>query len=195
MNVHQEFLSPDQCLLLLIDLQKSMLDLCVDRGRTVSNTGALIEVARVFNIPVLFTTQNPDKLGGFLPELTGMISSPQVLGKMEFNCFEREEIARAIRRSGRRTLLLAGIEGHICIFHSTVGALRLGYRVHIARDAISSRSEPDCLTGIERMERAGAVISSTEMIIFELLHRAGTDEFRTLLPLLKRLQPIPAGDS
>lgn len=189
MNVYQEFLSPDQCLLLLIDIQKSMVDLCVDSDRTVFNTGALIQVARLFNIPILCTVQNPDKLGAFLPELTGMISTPEYFGKMEFNCFEQEQIARAIRRTGRKTLLLAGIEGHVCIFHTVVGALRLGYRVHIARDAVTSRRELDRQTGIHRMDRAGAVISSTEMIIFELLHQAGTKEFRALLPLLKRLQP------
>ena len=187
MNVYQEFLSPGQCLLLLIDIQGSMLDLCVDRDLTVSNTGAFIEVARVFNIPVLCTVQNPDKLGGFLPELTGMISAPEILGKMEFNCFENEQIARAIRQLGRKTLILAGIEGHVCIFHTAVGALRLGYHVHIARDAVTSRHELDRKTGNHRMDRAGAVISSTEMIIFELLHQAGTKEFRALLPLLKRL--------
>ncbi len=188
MNVYQEFLNPGECLLLLIDIQKSMLDLCVDRDRTVLNTTTLIEVAQVFNIPVLCTVQNPDKLGGFMPELTGMIAAPEFFGKMEFNAFENDQIARAIRRSGRKTLLLAGIEAHVCIFHTSVGALRLGYRVHIAGDAIASRSDFDRQTGIHRMDRAGAVISSTDMILFELLHQAGTKEFRALLPLLKRLQ-------
>lgn len=191
MNVYQEFLNPGHCLLLLIDIQKSMLDLCVERDRTVSNTAALIEVAGVFNVPIVCTVQNPDKLGGFLPELTGMISAPEFFGKMEFNCFENEQIARAIRRTGRKTMLLAGIEGHVCIFHTAVGALRHGHRVHIAQDAVTSRRELDRQTGNYRMDRAGAVISSTEMIIFELLHQAGTKEFRALLPLLKRLQPGP----
>ncbi len=187
MNVYQEFLNPDQCLLLLIDIQKSLFDLCVDRDRTTSNTGALIEAAGVFNIPVIFTVQNPEKLGGFLPELIGMISAPECFSKLEFSCFQNEGIARAIRRTGRKTLLIAGIEGHICIFQTAIGALRLGYRVHIARDAVTSRREFDRQTGIHRMDRAGAVISSTEMIIFELLQQAGTNEFRTLLPLLKKL--------
>ena len=120
MNVYQEFLNPGECLLLLIDIQKSMLDLCVDRDRTVLNTTTLIEVAQVFNIPVLCTVQNPDKLGGFMPELTGMLSTPEFFGKMEFNAFENDPIARAIRRSGRKTLLLAGIEAHVCIFHTSV---------------------------------------------------------------------------
>ena len=188
MNVYQEFLNPAECLLLLVDIQKSLFDLCVDRDRVTSNTAALIEVAGVFNIPVIFTVQNPDKLGGFLPELIGMVSAPELLDKIEFDCLENEEIARTIRRTGRKTLLLAGIEGHICIFHTALGALRLGYRVHVAQDAVTSRRELERRTGMQRMDKAGAVISSTEMIIFELLHKAGSKEFRTLLPLLKKLQ-------
>lgn len=192
MNVYQQFLNCRECILLLVDIQKSMLDLCIDRERTVLNAGALIEVAELFEIPILCSVQNPDKLGGFLPELTDKISEPRLLGKLEFNCFENEAVARAIRETGRKTLLLAGMEGHVCIFHTAVGALRLGYRVHIASDAVTSRSASDKQTGMHRLDRAGAVISSTEMILFELLNRAGTKEFRALLPLLKRLHPSSA---
>ena len=188
MNCYQEFLNRRDCILLLVDIQKSMLDLCVDRDSTVSNTAALIEAAELFGIPVLCSVHNPDKLGGFLPELTNKISEPKLLDKLEFNCFENKAIARAILETGRNTLLLAGLEGHVCIFHTGVGALRLGYRVHIAHDAVTSRSASDQQTGMHRLDRAGAVISSTEMMIFELLNRAGTKEFRALLPLFKRLR-------
>ena len=188
MNYYQEFLNRRDCILLLVDIQKSMLDLCVDSDRTVFNAGALIEAAELFGIPVLCSIQNSDKLGGLLPELTYKISEPKLFDKFEFNCFENEEIARAIAQTGRKTLLLAGLEGHVCIFHTGVGALRLGYRVHIAHDAVTSRSASDKQTGMHRLDSAGAVISSTEMMIFELLNRAGTKEFRALLPLLKRFQ-------
>jgi len=188
MNYYQEFLNRRDCILLLVDIQKSMLDLCVDLERTVFNAGTLIEAAELFGIPVMCSVHNPDKLGGFLPELTNKISGPQLLYKLEFNCFENERIARAIMETGRKTLLLAGMEGHVCIFQTGVGALRLGYRVHIARDAVTSRRSSDKQTGMHRLDRAGAVISSTEMMIFELLNRAGTNEFRALLPLLKRFQ-------
>ncbi len=188
MNCHQEFLNRGDCILLLVDIQRSMLDLCVDRDLTVLNAGALIETAELFGIPVLCSVHNSVKLGGFVPELTNKISKPEVLDKLEFNCFENEEIARTLLGMGRKTLLLAGIEGHVCIFHTGVGALRLGYRVHIAHDAVTSRRASDKQTGMHRLDRAGAVISSTEMMIFELLNRAGTNEFRALLPMLKRLQ-------
>jgi nicotinamidase-related amidase len=188
MNDNREFLNREDCILLLVDIQKSMLDLCVDRERTVFNTGALIEAVELFGIPVLCTVQNPDKLGGFLPELAAKIAGFKPLEKQEFNCFQNEAIARTIHETGRKTLLLAGLEGHVCIFHTGVGALRLGYHVHVASDAVTSRNGPDKQTGMHRLDRAGAVISSTEMIIFELLNRAGTREFRALLPLLKEFK-------
>ncbi|MGO9311434.1 MAG: isochorismatase family protein [Syntrophobacteraceae bacterium] len=189
MNVYQEFLNRRDCILLLVDIQKAMLDLCVDPDRTVFNTAALIEAAELFEIPVLCSVQNSVRLGAFLPELTNKILQPKIWDKLEFNCFESENIARAIGETGRKTLLMAGLEGHVCIFHTGVGALRLGYRVHVAHDAVTSRSASDKQVGMQRLDRAGAVISSTEMIIFELLNRAGTREFREMLPLLKKFKP------
>src|SRR5208283_293889 len=121
MNVYQEFLNRGDCILLLVDIQKALLDHCVDQDRTVSNTAALIEVAELFEIPVVCSVQNPGRLGGFLPELTNKISQPKMWDKLEFNCFENEEIARAIADTGRKTLLMTGIEGHVCIFHTGVG--------------------------------------------------------------------------
>lgn len=189
MNDYREFLNRRDCILLLVDIQKVLLDLCVDPDHTVSNASALIEVCELFEIPILYTVQNAGKLGGFLTELTDKISRPKILDKLEFNCFENDEIKEAVRETGRKTVLLAGLEGHVCIFHTGVGALHLGYRVHVAQDAVTSRSASNNEIGIHRLDRAGAVISSTEMIIFELLHRGGTKEFKTLLPLLKRFLP------
>lgn len=186
MNGNSDFLNRLDCILLLVDIQKTMLDLCVEAERIPANAAALIEAAQVFGIPILCSVHNPEKLGGLLPDLSGKIRTPHLLDKLEFNCFENENIAGAVRDTGRRTLLLAGIETHVCIFHTGVGALRLGHRVHVAADAVTSRSVFNWETGLQRLDRAGAVISSTEMIIFELLNRAGTDEFRTLLPLLKK---------
>lgn len=186
MNANLDFLNRSDCILLLVDIQKTLLDLCAEAERLSFNAAALIEAARVFHIPVLCSVHNKEKLGGFLPELTGQIPNPRMLDKLEFNCFENQSIAEAVRETGRRTLLLAGIETHVCIFHTGVGALRLGYRVHVASDAVASRSVLNRETGLRRLDRAGAVISSTEMIVFELLNRAGTGEFRSLLPLLKK---------
>ncbi|MEM5788529.1 MAG: isochorismatase family protein [Syntrophobacteraceae bacterium] len=187
MESNLEILEKRNCVLLLVDIQKSMLDLCIEPERIRKNSAALVEAAGVFGIPVVFSVHNQGKLGPILPELTSAVPGSIPLDKMEFNCFENEQIAGAIMDTGRRCLLIAGIETHVCIFHTAIGALRKGYRVCVPADSVSSRGATDKLIGLQRLDRAGAVISSTEMIIFELLGRAGTDEFRALLPLLKTL--------
>jgi nicotinamidase-related amidase len=187
MNVYAEFLLKQDSVLLLVDIQKSMLDLCSDKDLLVKNVSALIDIARLHEIPILLSVHNSGKLGGFLPELLDRIPQPCIYEKLEFSCFENETLFRALQESGRRTLLLAGLETHVCIFHTGAHALRLGYRVHVAADAVASRSKINWEVGLRRVERAGAVISSTEMIIFELLNRAGTSEFRAALPLIKTL--------
>lgn len=186
-NQHAQRLRSDDCVLFLIDIQKSMLDLCPEKERVVKNSGALITIAKQYKIPILFSQHNAGKLGGFLPDLVEQVSSPLVLDKLEFSCFENAEMAEAIEKTGRETLILAGLETHVCIFHTAAHALRLGYQVHVAADAVASRSELNWRIGLKRLDRAGAVISSTEMVIFELLQRAGTDQFRAALPLLKTL--------
>ena len=186
-NAHAEFLVKGDCILLLVDIQKVMLDPCVEHDLVVKNAAALIDIATLFQIPIMFSVHNAEKLGGFLPELLKRVPEPTVFNKLEFSCFENETIFRALQRSGRHTLLIAGLETHVCIFHTGAHALRLGYRVHLAADAVTSRSSSNRQIGLRRLEQAGAVTSSTEMIIFELLNRAGTSEFRAALPLLKTL--------
>lgn len=188
MNENLELIKPQDCVLLLVDIQKVLLDLCVEPDRTVANAAGLIGIAGIFEIPILFTVQNPQKLGGFVPELTGKVAHPALFTKMEFDCFANGDIAAALEQTGRGGLLLAGIEGHVCILHTALGALRRGYRVHLASDAISSRSTHNREIGLHRLDRAGAVVSSTEMILFEFLKQAGTPEFRAALPLIKTLQ-------
>lgn len=187
MNVYAEFLQRDQCVLFLVDIQTVMLDPCVQPELVRKHAAALTEIAKLFDIPIFFSEHNAGKLGGFLPELVKKTPQAKVLEKLEFSCLENEKILRALQATGRKTLLLAGLEAHVCVFHTGVHALRLGYRVHVAADAVSSRSSHNKEIGIHRLEKAGAVISSTEMMIYELLNRAGTPEFRAALPLLKTL--------
>ena len=185
MNHYAEFLKPEDCILLLVDFQKTLLDFCIEPELMRKNSAALIDAALVFHIPILLTSQNAEKLGDVLPELRAGAPHSPVLNKVEFSCFENPQITRSIEDAGRKTLLIGGMETHICVFHTGAEALRRGFRVHVAADAVTSRTAFNREIGLRRLEKAGAVISSTEMMVFELLNRAGTDEFRALLPLLK----------
>ena len=105
---------------------------------------------------------------------------------MEFGCFGNSEFCSNIASlKERSTLLLCGMETHICVLQTAMGALNEGRSVHIAADAVSSRTELNWKLGLERMRDAGAVISSTEMMIYELLHKSGTPQFKEMLKYLK----------
>ncbi len=182
---YDEFLNKDDCLLLIVDIQKKMVDLCKSKEKIIKNTAALIQTSNQLNIPIILSVHNKEKLGPCINELYDKLESPIILNKLEFSCFENQGLYSAIQKTGKKTLLITGIETHVCIFHTGASALRLGYKVHIAADAVGSRTLFNWKTGINRLEKSGAVISSTEMIIFELLNRAGTSDFRALLPLIK----------
>ena len=104
-----------------------------------------------------------------------------------FSCFGSDAFCSVLKRmpGNRNTVLLCGMESHICVAQTALAALREGYIVHVASDAVSSRTEWNWKIGLERMRAAGAVISSTEMIIYELLRSSGATAFKELLPYLK----------
>jgi nicotinamidase-related amidase len=106
---------------------------------------------------------------------------------MVFSCFGSDVFCSLLKRlpGNRNTLLLCGIESHICVTQTALGALREGYIAHVASDAVSSRTEWNWKIGLDRMRAAGAVISSTEMMVYELLRASGTPAFKELLPYLK----------
>ena len=121
MNENAELLSKDDSLLLVVDFQKSMLAGCVASDRVQNNASILMDVARILSIPIILTEQNPRKLGTFLPELATKVPNSAVFSKHQFGCFENETIARAIAATRRKSIILAGIEAHICIFQTGIG--------------------------------------------------------------------------
>lgn len=185
MDTNDVLLESRDCLLLMVDIQQSMLNPCMEAEQVQQRAAILIDMAQILEIPIVFTEQNPVKLGKFLPELTGKVSVPTVLSKIEFGCFENQAISETIEKSGRKTIILCGIETHICIFQSGLQAIQRGYRIHVPMDATSSPTVLNRDIGLRRLEKSGAVISSSEMIIFELLKRAGTSQFRRALPVIK----------
>ena len=137
MNAYAELLNKDDSLLLLVDIQESMLANCVAADRIRNNAFILIEIARILSIPIMLTEQNPRKLGIFLPELTAKVPNQAVFSKNQFGCFENETIQQAVAATGRKSIILAGIEAHICIFQTGIGGIRLGYRVHVVGGVVA----------------------------------------------------------
>ena len=179
-------LNPAECALVVIDIQEKLLPPIFERERVVKNSQLLIRAAGILGLPTIATTQYAKGLGETVADVKALLSSEPV-DKQMFSCFGSDVFYSALKRlPGRRsTILLCGMESHICVAQTALAALREGYLVHVASDAVSSRTEWNWKVGLERMRTAGAVISSTEMIIYELLRSSGTEEFKKMLTYLK----------
>jgi nicotinamidase-related amidase len=174
--------------LVVIDLQAKLVPAIFESHRVIRNTQLLLRLAEILKLPAILTTQNAAGLGPTVPEIQSLAPSLEPIDKTSFGCFGESQFARALkdRAPQANTLLVAGIESHICVTQTVLGALDAGYLVHLAEDAVSSRTSENWQVGLKRMERAGAVMSSTEMMVYELLGESGTPEFEAILPFLKQ---------
>ena len=170
----------------MVDVQEKLLPAIHEKERVVRNCRLLIRLANTLSLPVLLSAQYTKGLGQTVPEISSLISGVEPIEKTEFGCFGNSEYcSRVDLLPGRRTLLVCGIEAHICVTQTVLGALNQGLTVHVAADAVGSRAELNWKVGLGRMQAAGAVISSTEMMIYELLGKAGTPAFKEMLQHLK----------
>jgi nicotinamidase-related amidase len=176
-----------RCVLSVIDIQQKLLPPIFEKERMVRNSQLLIRLAGVLKMPVLLSTQYSKGLGPTIPEIASLLPDVASVEKTEFGCFNNEDYCARVKSlpGDRNTLLVCGMESHICVTQTVIGALNRGYLVHVASDAVSSRSEWNWKIGLERMRAAGAVISSTEMMIYELLRRSSGPEFKEMLQHLK----------
>jgi len=178
-------LSPDRTALVVVDFQEKLVPAVVDHARVVRNALLLLQVARTLNLPVVLTTQYAKGLGPTIPEVQEA-AGVAAMDKLTFGCFGDAAFTERLRALGdRRQLVVTGIETHICVAQTVFGALDSGYEVQVASDAVSSRTAGNRDVGLARMERAGAVLSSAEMVVYELLGRSDSAAFKAMLPFLK----------
>ena len=172
----------EDSVLVVIDVQEKLMPVIANRERVLENVVRLLKFSQIIGLPVLLTEQ--EKLGDTLSDILEVTPNLQTIRKLDFDCFGCREFTEEVRRLGRNTLILTGVETHICVAQTALRAVP-DSTVHVVSDATSSRTEQNWRFALERMRQAGVVITSTEMVIYELLQRAGTDEFRAVLPLVK----------
>ena len=180
-------LEAEQCALIVVDIQEKLLPPIFQKEQLVRNSQLLTRAAGVLKIPALVTTQYAKGLGKTVPEIASLLPETEAIDKDRFSCFGSDVFCTVLKRlpGNRNTLLLCGMESHICVMQTALAALREGYLVHVASDAVSSRTEWNWKIGLERMRAAGAVISSSEMVIYELLRSSSSAEFKQMLPYFK----------
>lgn len=180
-------INADDALLLVIDIQER-LHKAMEAGlqaEYVKNSRILIETAKAFKMPIIVSEQYPRGLGATIPEIETALGGAPKIEKLYFSCWREEPIRGAIAQTGRTSVIVCGIETHVCVLQSVLDLLAAGYRTVLATDAVCSRRASDRQTAVAAMSAAGAVAYSTESIAFMLLEKAGTPVFKELSPLFK----------
>jgi len=167
--------------LLLIDFQARLMPAIADGAAAVANARRLLDAAMMFDVPALITEENPAGLGATAPELAG--AGVPVFHKMSFDACRMPDFRAAL--PDRRDLVVAGCETHVCVLQTVLGLIDAGRRVYLVRDAVGSRRAESKETAIRRLERHGAEIVTTEMVIFEWVGTAGDPSFRDALRLVR----------
>lgn len=185
-RLHPNLLHADNTILAVVDVQEPFLRSIHNANRLLQNISALMQGANALRIPLLGTTQYAERMGDVLPEIKRLL--PPLLppfDKMSFSCYASPAFASEIQRSGRKQVLLCGVETHICVNQTALELSASGFQVHVVADAVSSRTEANWRLGLEKMQQSGILLSSVEMALYELLREAGTPEFREILKIIK----------
>jgi len=182
-------LDPAKAALLVVDVQDRLWPVmdAAGRDRVMQNLHILIETARRLRLPAVWSEQYPKGLGTTVPELASALTSldAQRLEKVDFSCAAAPGFAAIAENVGRSQWIVAGIEAHVCVYQTARDLAAAGATVHVPADAVTSRSAANRAVGLDLMSRAGAVVTSTEVVVFDLLQRAGSEDFRALSKLIR----------
>lgn len=181
----RRLLHRDESVLVVVDVQEKLLPAITAAEHILRGCRRMVRAAQTLGVPVLFTEQYPKGLGPTVPGLAALFGETRPIAKTAFGCYGCAEFADAIDRLRRPSVLLCGIEAHICVYQTAAQALARGAAVYVLEDAIGARGDEARQIGLARMRAAGAVSAHTEMAIYELLGAAATPDFRAILPIIK----------
>lgn len=176
-------LTPESCLLLVVDVQTRLLPEMWQAQRVERNCAILACAARLLDVPVVVTEQNPNRIGPTVSAIQGALGDFSRVEKMSFSAYPA--VKKLIENSERKTILLCGLEAHICVLQTGLDLIAEGYTIFVVADAISSRQEHNYHVGWERLQMASAVPTSSESAVFELLNTAESPHFKAILNLIK----------
>lgn len=187
---HPKLLESGRAVLLIIDVQKVLIPFIWQSEKLLLNIGYVIEVARIHDIPTIVTEHNPAGLGVTDDQLVDVLKETGVgyhpLHKNIFSCCGHSDFIEAVKATGRQQVIVVGMESHICVNQTVLDLLHHGYEVHVVEDAIRARWENSHNIAMEKMRGQGAIICDWEMAAYELTYGAKTEQFKSLLSLMKR---------
>ena len=174
--------------LLLIDLQERLLPAMAGAEAVERRCGILLKTARALDVPVAVSEQYPEGLGHTVAGLREDIGNALVFEKLAFSCWKDAALKQHLidhHEHGRPLVVLAGIEAHVCVLQTAIDLAMAGFGVFAVADAMASRAPASMALAVDRMRDAGVQVVNTEMVVFELLGKAGTAEFKVLSALVR----------
>jgi nicotinamidase-related amidase len=176
----------EEVVFILIDIQERFMPVIHNIENVIENTNSLVKGAGILKIPLIVTEQYPRGLGKTVDKIE-LEAGQKIIEKVSFDCFGCYEFIRELDSLNLnvKTLVIFGIESHVCVLKTALEATARDYDVHVVADAISSRTQDNKSLALERLKQSGVFITSTEMILFQLIDQAGTEEFRAISKLVK----------
>jgi len=173
------------CLFFVVDIQQKLAPAMTEGTVALANNVKLLQAAIELDVPYLVSEQYPKGIGHTVDELASLIDKSFVVEKMTFSCLGEDHIRKVISQTGKKQIIVSGMETHVCVLQTVLDLLNAGYQVFVVADSVASRTNANKELGLGRMRQCGAQIVTTEMVLFEWLERAGTAEFKKVLPLIK----------
>lgn len=175
----------DRSAALIIDIQERLYPFIFENEKLTINVSKLIEGLKIIGLPIFITEQYVKGLGPTIEPVATLLGSHPRIEKMAFSCCDEPRVMEGIAVTGKENIIIAGIESHVCVLQTVLDLKRNGYHPVVVEDCVSSRHENDKRVAIERMRQEGAIITTSESILFELLRYSGTEQFRGISRLVK----------
>jgi nicotinamidase-related amidase len=185
-------LSKNNTILLIIDVQKKLMPVISNDQNIVENISRLISTFQILGMPIVLTEQYPKGLGGTVEQVRKLIPTLTAVPKNEFAATDNPEFWSHINIHKPNAFVICGVETHVCVSQTVIRLIEKEIQVHVVADAVGSRHLLDHEMGLKKMERAGAILSTTEMCLFELAEKAGTETFKSIQQLVKKTTPLPS---
>lgn len=179
-------LNPEALCLVVVDVQEKLASAMKKEivEKLLKNIVTLINLCKLYSIPIIVTEQYPKGLGNTLSEIRDFIDEKPI-EKIHFSCVKEKEFINRLNQLGKNQIILVGMETHVCIWQSCLDLLLRDYSVFVPADAVCSRKKEDWKIALQLMADAGCVVSCTETIVFQILNKAGTDKFKKMLEFVK----------
>jgi nicotinamidase-related amidase len=175
----------NNAVLTIIDIQGNLAHAMHGKESLFKGLKQLIEGFTALEIPIILTEQNPGGLGPTLPEITELLPDVTAIPKMSFSCCDEKAYMDALSATGKKQVLIAGIETHICVYQTSAALLDMGYEVQVVADAVASRFPANRKLALKKMEGIGVIMTGVEMALFELLKTAEHEKFREIVKIIK----------